>query len=147
MTSAPDPSSTAQVSSLVEAHVQEIVEAAERTARALAQEIEAASVRRATEVRREAETDAAAIRETAEAEARAYTEEARRRSATWAAGRIARMEELSDALVTGCDAIRQRLPEAEQLHRDVEDLVASLASAARATAAEASRPPDDPAVS
>jgi hypothetical protein len=140
----PRSSTTAQVTALVEAHVREIVEAAERAARELEQEIEAASIQRATEVRGEAERDAAAIRAGAEAEARALVDEHRRRSATWAAERIARMEELSEGLLTGGEAIRLRLPEAEELQRRLSELVTALTTAARAVAAEAARPQGEP---
>ncbi len=135
------PSATAQVTALVESHVREIVEAAERAARDLADEVEAASVLRATEVRRAAEQDAARIRAAAEVAAQAHVDEARRTSTTWAAERVAHMEELSAALVAGGDSLRRRLPEAEELHQSLQHLVSALAVAARAIVAEATRPP------
>lgn len=136
----PAPRATAEITALVESHVREIVDAAERAARELEHEIETASIQRATEVRREAERDAAAIRAEAEAAARAHADEERRRTAAWAAERIARMEEVSDALLAGGEAIRLRLPEAEELQRSLTDLVTALTAAARAIAAEAARP-------
>lgn len=136
-------STTARVTALVESHVREIVDAAERAARELGEEIEAASVRRATEVRREAEREAASIRATAEDAARVQVDESRRLCTSWAAERVARMEQLSGALVTGGEALRLRLPEAEELHQSLEHLVAALAIAARATVAEAARPPSE----
>lgn len=141
----PDSSPTPpiSVSSVVDQHVREILAVAEAAARDLQREVEEASVIRGTELRAAAERDAQAIRLAAQRQAADYLEDCRRRSEAFAVGRITRLQDLSDGLLARAEAIRGRLPEAEELHENLQDLVAALASAARAAATEAARPAID----
>ncbi len=128
------------ISTVVDAHVRGILVEAERAAFELQREVEEASMARGLELRRSAEREATRIRQQAQQEADAYLEECRRRSEAFAAGRVTRLQELSDGLLARAETIRGRLPDAEALHQSLEDLVAALTAAARTAAGEASRP-------
>ena len=99
-----------------------------------------AAQRAAADVRAEAERDARRIRESADAEAAAALEEARRRVDAFAEGRIRRIREAGDSLIVAADELAQRTRQAGRLQRGIEDVVAALAAAAEAVAAEAGRP-------
>ncbi len=135
-----DISSTDTVTAAVQAHVAQIVGAAERAAIDLQAEVEHESTRRASAVRLEAEEDAARIRRHAEAAAEAYLQEARLRIDAFASARVERIAELTDALVAQAGAIQARLDDAIDLEGQLRDLVSALGAAARAATAEGARP-------
>jgi hypothetical protein len=136
--SPPEPQSP--LTPIIDAHMREIAAAAERAALALQREVEEAARARGLELRRSSELDAARIRATAQAEADAYLEECRRRAEEFAAGRVKRLQELSDDLLAQGEAIRGRLLAAEDMYRSLEALIPSLTAAARAAGTEAARP-------
>lgn len=142
MTSLP-PNSRSPLTDVVDARVREIVASAGRAALDLQREVEEASIARGLELRRSAEQEAERIRVAAQAEADAYLEECRRRAEVFAAGRVTRLQELSDDLLAQGEAIRGRLRDTEDLHRSLEELVTSLTVAARAASSEAARPAMD----
>jgi uncharacterized protein Yka (UPF0111/DUF47 family) len=107
----------------VTAQVSAILEAAERAADELQQEVEAELVRQATEMRRAAERDAAAIREQARAAADAMTRE-----------RVQRLAQLSDDLLARAEAVLGQLEQAGTARRALEELVTALGAAAQAAA-------------
>ena len=133
-------SSTASVTDAVNAHVAQIVGAAERAALDLQREVERESARRAASVRLEAEEDADRIRAAAEHEAQAYLDDTRLRIDAFASARVERITELTDALLARAEAIQVRLDDAIDLEGQLRDLVSALGAAARAAAAEGSRP-------
>lgn len=134
------PVATDHVSQTVNAHVREIIAAAERAAAELRFEVEQEAMRRAADLRADAEREAQQIRDDAEAEARDYLEDARRRVQAFADGRTQRLEEVSGDLLARAEAIGVRLDEAVALRQELEDLVSALRVAAQSATAEARRP-------
>lgn len=135
-----DTTSTASVTAAVNAHIAQIVDAAERAAVDLQREVEQESARRAAAVRLEAEEDADRIRGEAEQEAQAYLDDTRLRIDAFASARVERITELTDALLARAEAIQVRLDDAIDLEGQLRDLVSALGAAARAAVAEGSRP-------
>lgn len=124
------------VSMGVQAQVREILS----TAHTAAAENERQAQAQADETVAQARAEADRVRADAEAAALAYLEDARRRVDAFAQGRVQRISELTDTLLSRAEAIDARLADVEGLQQEVSDLVEALRAAAGAAAAEGSRP-------
>jgi hypothetical protein len=81
-------------------------------------------------IKREAEQEAEARRRLAEAERARYLESARSEVDELVRQRVARMSELSDSLIQGSERLLSQLGDAQQVRRQFELAVSSLAQAA-----------------
>jgi hypothetical protein len=115
--------------------------AAEQTAADIRATADAEGEARARTVRAAAEQDAERMLRRAEREAAAYLDEQRRRVDAFAAGRARRISAIADRLIAHAEALDDRTQRAGRLRQGIDELVAALAAAAEAIAAEAQRAP------
>lgn len=134
------PVATEHVSQTVNAHVREIIAAAERAAAELRDEVEQEALRLAARIREDAENEARQVRERAERQAEEHLADARARAQAFADGRIARIDRISSDLLAKAETIGVRLDDAVGLRQELEDLVSALRVAAQTAAAESRRP-------
>jgi hypothetical protein len=90
----------------------------------------------ATAIRHEAEQQAQAARRQAEQDRLRYLEEARREADRLLTERIERIRALSDELIEGAEMVLMRLSGAQEVKRQLETLVQSLATTAEQLARE-----------
>jgi hypothetical protein len=124
----------------VGARVEEIMASARQAGEALQREVEEAAARRAAEVRLSAEEDARQVLAAAQDQAQRHLEESRRRVQAFADARVRRIAELTDALTAAADGLPEKLAEATQVRRQVDELIVALGAAAEQAAREAGRP-------
>jgi outer membrane biosynthesis protein TonB len=96
-------------------------------------------------IRHEADQEIQARKRLAEAERARYLEAARQDADDLLARRIAKMNELSDALIEGAERLLGRMEGAQDLRRQLDRTVASLAEAAGRLAEESHAPVAEPA--
>jgi len=117
--------------------LRETLAAAERSAAQLRNEVEEEASRRAAEIRLAAEQDAARVRRQAEASAAEYLRAAHERVDAFTQGRVARLGELTDELLTSAQDVRTRLKEAGDVAARLRDLIDTLGVVAEIAAREA----------
>jgi hypothetical protein len=114
-----------------------VVAAAERAAEEFRRQVEAAATQRAEETQRAAEAEARRIRQEAATWAAAYLEDSKRIVDEFTAERIARIGSLTDELIQGAEAVQRRFTDAQNVRRQIYDLISSLGAMAEAIALEA----------
>jgi hypothetical protein len=124
---------TAAVASQLEA----VVSAAERAAEEFRRQVESAAIQRAEETRLAAEADARRIRQEVATWAAEYLEDSKRIVDEFTAERIAKIGSLTDELIQGAEAVQRRFTDAQNVRRQIYDLISSLGAVAEAIALEA----------
>jgi hypothetical protein len=125
------------LSAAVASQLEAVVAAAERAAEEFRRHVETAAIQQAEETRRAAEADARRIRLQAATWAAEYLEDSKRVVDEFTAERIARIGRLTDELIQGAEAVQRRFTDAQNVRRQIYDLISSLGAIAEAIALEA----------
>lgn len=116
--------------------LRETLAAAQRSATQLRRDVEEEATRRAAEIRLAAEKDAARVRREAEARATGYLREAHERVDAFTQGRVARLSQLTDELLTSAQDVRTRLDEVGDVAERLRNLIDTLGVVAEVAARE-----------
>lgn len=126
-----------RLAATVAGQIEAAVAAAERAAEDFRRQVQAAANHQAERARHAAEADARRIRQEAATWAAAYLEDSKRIVDEFTAERIARIGDLTDELIQGAESLQRRLIDAQNLRRQIYDLISSLGAMAEAIALEA----------
>lgn len=121
----------------VASQIEAVVAAAEQAANEFRRQVETSAREGAERTRDTAEADARRIRQEAASWAAEYLADSKRIIDEFTADRIARISALTDELIQGAESMQRRFSEAQNVRRQVYDLISALGSAAEAIALEA----------
>ena len=121
----------------VASQIEAVVAAAEQAANEFRRQVESSAKQQAERTREEAEADARRIRQEAATWAAEYLADSKRIIDEFTAERIARISRLTDELIQGAESVQRRFSEAQNVRRQMYDLISALGSAAEAIALEA----------
>jgi hypothetical protein len=139
----------------VASQIEAVVAAAEQAANEFRKQVETSAREQAERTHQTAEADARRIRQEAASWAAEYLADSKRIIDEFTADRIARISALTDELIQGAESMQRRFSEAQNVRRQIYDLISSLGTVAEAIALEAqvaapelprvARPEDEPA--
>jgi len=111
--------------------------AAEQAVNEFRQQVEATAQEEAARTREAAESDARRIRQETATWAAEYLEDSKRIIDEFTAERLTRISSLTDELIQGAESLQRRFTEAQNIRRQVYDLIAALGAVAEVIALEA----------
>jgi hypothetical protein len=117
--------------------IEAVVAAAEQAANEFRRQAETAAREQADQARQAAEADARRIRQEAASWAAEYLADSKRIIDEFTADRIARISALTDELIQGAESMQRRFSEAQNVRRQIYDLISALGAVAEAVALEA----------
>jgi hypothetical protein len=123
----------------VASQIEAVVAAAEQAANEFRRQVETSAKEQAERTRETAEADARRIRQEAATWAAEYLADSKRIVDEFTADRIARISALTDELIQGAESMQRRFSEAQNVRRQVYDLISSLGAVAEAIALEAQK--------
>ena len=121
----------------VASQIEAVVAAAEQAANEFRRQVESSAKQQAERTRDEAEAEARRIRQEAATWAAEYLADSKRIIDEFTAERIARISRLTDELIQGAESVQRRFSDAQNVRRQIYDLISALGSAAEAIALEA----------
>jgi hypothetical protein len=121
----------------VASQIEAVVAAAEQAANEFRKQVETSAREQAERTHRTAEADARRIRQEAASWAAEYLADSKRIIDEFTADRIARISALTDELIQGAESMQRRFSEAQNVRRQIYDLISSLGTVAEAIALEA----------
>ena len=121
----------------VASQIEAVVAAAEQAANEFRRQVETSAQEHAERTRQGAEADARRIRQEAASWAAEYLADSKRIIDEFTADRIARISALTDELIQGAESMQRRFSEAQNVRRQVYDLISALGAVAEAVALEA----------
>lgn len=121
----------------VASQIEAVVAAAEQAANEYRRQVETSAKEQAERTRQAAEGDARRIRQEAASWAAEYLADSKRIIDEFTADRISRISSLSDELIQGAESMQRRFSEAQNVRRQLYDLISSLGAVAEAIAREA----------
>ena len=121
----------------VASQIEAVVAAAEQAANEFRRQVEASAKQQADRTHEAAEAEARRIRQEAATWAAEYLADSKRVIDEFTAERIARISALTDELIQGAESVQRRFGEAQNVRRQIYDLISALGSAAEAIALEA----------
>jgi hypothetical protein len=120
----------------VASQIEAVVAAAEQAANEFRRQVETSAREQAERTRQTAEADARRIRQEAASWAAEYLADSKRVIDEFTADRIARISALTDELMQGAESVQRRFSEAQNVRRQIYDLISSLGAVAEAIALE-----------
>jgi hypothetical protein len=117
--------------------IEAVVSAAEQAANEFRRQVETSATEQAERTRQTAEADARRIRQEAASWAAEYLADSKRIIDEFTADRVARISSLTDGLIQGAESMQRRFSEAQDVRRQIYDLISSLGAVAEAIALEA----------
>ncbi|MFL5822939.1 MAG: hypothetical protein ACJ764_05800 [Solirubrobacteraceae bacterium] len=130
----------------VASQIEAVVAAAEQAANEFRRQVESSAKQQADRTRQEAEAEARRIRQEAATWAAEYLADSKRIIDEFTAERIGRISGVTDELIQGAESVQRRFSEAQNVRRQMYDLISALGAAAEAIALEAQvSPPALPA--
>lgn len=124
----------------VASQIEAVVAAAEQAANEFRRQVETSAQEQATSTREAAEADARRIRQEAATWAAEYLADSKRIIDEFTAERVTRISRLTDDLIQGAESMQRRFSEAQNVRRQIYDLLSTLGSVAEAIAVEAHIP-------
>jgi hypothetical protein len=121
----------------VASQIEAVVAAAEKAANEFRRQVETSATEQAERTRQTAEADARRIRQEAASWAAEYLADSKRIIDEFTSDRIARISLLTDELIQGAESLQRRFNEAQNVRRQIYDLISSLGAVAEAIALEA----------
>jgi hypothetical protein len=121
----------------VASQIEAVVAAAEQAANEFRRQVETSASEQAERTRQTADADARRIRQEAASWAAEYLADSKRIIDEFTADRIARISSLTDELLQGAESLQRRFNEAQNVRRQIYDLISSLGALAEAIALEA----------
>jgi hypothetical protein len=121
----------------VASQIEAVVAAAEQAANEFRKQVETSAKEQAERTHQTAEADARRIRQEAASWAAEYLADSKRIIDEFTADRIARISALTDELIQGAESMQRRFSEAQNVRRQIYDLISSLGTVAEAIALEA----------
>lgn len=121
----------------VASQIEAVVAAAEQAANEFRRQVETSAHDHATRTREAAEADARRIRQEAATWAAEYLADSKRIIDEFTAERLTRISSLTDELIQGAESMQRRFNEAQNVRRQVYDLISALGAVAEAIAVEA----------
>jgi cell division septum initiation protein DivIVA len=121
----------------VASQIEAVVAAAEQAANEFRRQVETSAQDQATRTREAAEADARRIRQEAAKWAAEYLADSKRIIDEFTAERVTRISRLTDDLIQGAESMQRRFSEAQNVRRQIYDLLSTLGSVAEAIAVEA----------
>jgi hypothetical protein len=121
----------------VASQIEAVVAAAEQAANEYRRQVEISAKDQAERTHQAAEADARRIRQEAASWAAEYLADSKRIVDEFTADRIARISALTDELIQGAESLQRRFGEAQNVRRQIYDLISSLGAVAEAIALEA----------
>ncbi len=121
----------------VASQIEAVVAAAEQAANEFRRQVETSAKEQAERTRQTAEADARRIRQEAASWAAEYLADSKRIIDEFTADRISRISALTDELIQGAESMQRRFSEAQNVRRQLYDLISSLGAVAEAIALEA----------
>ncbi len=121
----------------VASQIEAVVAAAEQAANEYRRQVETSAQEQAERTRKTAEADARRIRQEAATWAAEYLADSKRIIDEFTADRVARISALTDELIQGAESLQRRFGEAQNVRRQLYDLISSLGAVAEAIALEA----------
>jgi hypothetical protein len=121
----------------VASQIEAVVAAAEQAANEFRRQVETSAREHAERTRQTAEGEARRIRQEAASWAAEYLADSKRIIDEFTADRVARISALTDELIQGAESVQRRFSEAQNVRRQIYDLISSLGAVAEAIALEA----------
>jgi DNA anti-recombination protein RmuC len=121
----------------VASQIEAVVAAAEQAANEFRRQVETSAQESASRTREDAEADARRIRQEAATWAAEYLADSKRIIDEFTSERLARISSMTDELVQGAESMQRRFSEAQNVRRQVYDLISALGAVAEAIALEA----------
>lgn len=121
----------------VASQIEAVVAAAEQAANEFRRQVETSANEQAERTREAAEADARRIRQEAASWAAEYLADSKRIIDEFTADRVSRISTLTDELIQGAESMQRRFSEAQNVRRQLYDLISSLGAVAEAIALEA----------
>ena len=121
----------------VASQIEAVVAAAEQAANEFRRSVETSAKEQAERTRQAAEADARRIRQEAASWAAEYLADSKRIIDEFTADRVSRISALTDELIQGAESMQRRFSEAQNVRRQLYDLISSLGAVAEALALEA----------
>jgi hypothetical protein len=117
--------------------IEAVVAAAEQAANEYRRQVETTAKEQAERTRQTAEADARRIRQEAASWAAEYLADSKRIIDEFTAERVSRISSLTDELIQGAESMQRRFSEAQNVRRQIYELISSLGAVAEAIALEA----------
>ena len=117
--------------------IEAVVAAAEQAANEFRRQVETSAREQAQRTLQAAEADARRIRQEAASWAAEYLADSKRIIDEFTADRIARISAMTDELIQGAESMQRRFTEAQNVRRQIYDLISSLGAVAEAISLEA----------
>lgn len=121
----------------VASHIEAVVAAAEQAANEFRRQVETSAHEHAARTREAAEADARRIRQEAATWAAEYLADSKRVIDEFTTERLTRISNLTDELIQGAESMQRRFSEAQDVRRQLYDLISALGAVAEAIALEA----------
>ncbi len=121
----------------VASQIEALVAAAEQAANEFRRQVETSAKEQAERTRQAADADARRIRQEAASWAAEYLADSKRIIDEFTADRVSRISALTDELIQGAESMQRRFSEAQNVRRQLYDLISSLGAVAEALALEA----------
>jgi hypothetical protein len=121
----------------VASQIEAVVAAAEQAANEFRRQVETSARDQAERTRQAAEADARRIRQEAASWAAEYLADSKRIIDEFTADRVSRISALTDDLIQGAESMQRRFSEAQNVRRQLYDLISSLGAVAEAISLEA----------
>ena len=120
----------------VASQIEAVVAAAEQAANEFRRQVETSAKEQAERTRQAAEADARRIRQEAASWAAEYLADSKRIIDEFTAERVSRISTLTDELIQGAESMQRRFSEAQEVRRQLYELISSLGAVAEAIALE-----------
>ena len=121
----------------VASQIEAVVAAAEQAANEFRRQVETTAQEHATRTQEAAEADARRIRQEAATWAAEYLADSKRIIDEFTTERLTKISRLTDDLVQGAESMQRRFTEAQDVRRQLYDLISTLGAVAEAIALEA----------
>jgi DNA anti-recombination protein RmuC len=121
----------------VASQIEAVVAAAEQAANEYRRQVETSAQEQADRTRQAAEADARRIRQEAASRAAEYLADSKRIIDEFTADRVSRISTMTDDLIQGAESMQRRFSEAQNVRRQLYELISSLGAVAEAIALEA----------
>lgn len=121
----------------VASQIEAVVAAAEQAANEFRRQVETAAREQAERTRETAEADVRRIRQEAASWAAEYLADSKRIIDEFTADRIARISALTDELIQSAESLQRRFADAQDVRRQIYELISSLGAVAEAISLEA----------
>lgn len=120
----------------VASQIESVVAAAEQAANEFRRQVETTAKEQADRTRDSAEADARRIRQEAATWAAEYLADSKRIIDEFTSERVARISALTDELIQGAESLQRRFSDAQNVRRQVYDLISALGAVAESIARE-----------